>query len=184
MRYDAGHLLPLDALGLLGLRTALGLLLEDEYPHRGLPVHYRPALYAEIVYPHLGAYGNLQHTAFLYGLYPGHYARHQGIQVRQAVQSLPPEDRGQGLVVAAHLPFRTDSEQTGAREILHRPVKRLAVIPEPPLAGHKIPHPVEQDVEYPVLEKGGVLGKVKGQVPVLESTQQVVELADIAPVDG
>ena len=40
----------------------------------------------------------------------------------------------------------------------------------------------QQDVEDPVLEKCGVLGKMEGQVSVLKGAQQVVELADIAAV--
>ena len=179
---NPGHLLPLGALGPLGLGAALGLLLEDVETHGGISVHDGVPPYLEIIYPHLGAYRHFQRPALLQSLDTCRQSGHQPVQVGDVPDDSQAEDRGQRPVAAAHLPGRSHSQQAGPREILHGSVEDLVLVPEPLLFGDEVPHPVEQDVEDPVLEKCGVLGKMEGQVSVLKGAQQVVELADIAAV--
>ena len=181
---DARHLLPLGILLRAGLGRIVGFLLEDIYPHGCLTVHHRAALYQSIVHPLFRADGYLQHTSVLHGLQAQGQSGQHLVHVRDMPDLRHPQHGPHRPVAAPHLPGRQHTEDTGPGQTLHSRVESLVGTAHTALLRDKIPDLVEQDIEHPVLQEGRVFRKMKGQVPVLKRSQQIIELPKVACIDG
>ena len=182
VRDDAGHFLPLGILLRPGLRGLIRFLLKDIHPHRRLSIHHCPAFHRHVEQPELRPHMQFHRASVLQCLQARGHSGHNPVQISDIADSIDPEHLPDNTIDASDLTARRDSHKPGARQALHRLMKSLAILPQPLLLRNEVPHPIEQDVENPVLKIRGVLREMKCQVSVLERAEQVIEFPDIAGI--